>query len=255
MLKTWLAHPLTRNLDIDDPQTTHLRRQIIREKIFLRRIYEEWYGAIKADLPSGQGAILELGAGGGFMRDFIPGLIASELFHCPKIQAVADGLRLPFVAQSLRAIVMTNVFHHLPQPRLFLAEATRCVRSGGVIAMIEPWVTPWSRIIYNRLHHEPFDPDAAFWELAGSGPLSSANDALPWIIFARDRTRFEQEFSRWQIELVQPIMPFCYLVSGGLSMRGLAPGWTFGLWKRIENTLSRWNNQLAMFAHIVLRVN
>lgn len=30
-------------------------------------------------------------------------------------------------------IVMTNVLHHFPQPRLFFTEATRCVRSGGVI--------------------------------------------------------------------------------------------------------------------------
>ena len=51
MLKTWLAHPLTRGLDIDDPRTTHLRQQIIQEKSFLRQIYQEWYQAIVAALP------------------------------------------------------------------------------------------------------------------------------------------------------------------------------------------------------------
>ncbi len=29
--------------------------------------------------------------------------------------------------------------------------------------MIEPWVTPWSRIIYKYLHHEPFDPHETEW--------------------------------------------------------------------------------------------
>ena len=87
MLKTWLAHPLTRDLDIDDPRTTHLRRQIIQEKSFLRQIYQEWYQAIVAALPDGQGAVLELGAGAGFMRDFVPNLITSELFYCPNIKA------------------------------------------------------------------------------------------------------------------------------------------------------------------------
>ena len=253
MLKMWLAHPLTRGLEIDDPRTTHLRRRIIQEKIFLKRIYEEWYRAIVAVLPSGQRAVLELGAGGGFMSDFIPNLITSEFFYCPKIQAVMDGLRLPLMPQSLRAIVMTNVFHHLPQPRLFFAEATRCVRPGGVIAMIEPWVTPWSRFIYNRLHHEPFEPEAVAWELPSSGPLSGANDALPWIIFARDRLKFEQEFPQWQIEMIKPIMPFRYLLSGGVSLRSLSPGWTFRLWRHVENALGHWSNQLAMFAQIVLR--
>ena len=130
MFKTWLAHPLTKGLDIDDPTTTHLRLQIIQQKSFLRRIYEEWYRAIVAALPAGQGAVIELGAGGGFMRDFIPNLITSELFYCPSVQVLLSALRLPFATKSLRGIVMTNVLHHLPQPRLFFAEATRCVRPG-----------------------------------------------------------------------------------------------------------------------------
>ncbi len=253
MLKALLAHPLTKGLEIDDPQTTHLRQQIIQEKYFLRKIYEEWYQSIAASLPSGDGAVLELGAGAGFMRDFVPDLITSELFYCPDIRIVLSGLSLPFRARSLRGIVMTDVLHHLPQARLFFGEAARCVRSGGVVAMIEPWVSPWSRFVYTHLHHEPFQPETLSWELPTSGPLSGANDALPWIIFARDRLKFEQEFPHWRIELIKPIMPFRYLLSGGVSLRNLAPAWSFGSWKQIESALGRWNNQLAMFAQIVLR--
>ena len=253
MLKGLLAHPLTRGLDIDDPRTTHLRQQIIQQKEFLRQLYQEWYGLIAEALPSGKGAVLELGAGGGFMNEFIPGLITSETFHCPNISAVLDASHLPFAARSVRAIVMTDVLHHLPRPGLFFAEAGRCVRPGGVIAMIEPWVTPWSRFVYTRLHHEPFQPEASSWELPSTGPLTGASGALPWIIFARDRVKFEQEFPQWRIELIKPIMPFRYLLSGGVSLRGFAPGWSFGLWRQIENALGRWHNGLAMFAQIVLR--
>ena len=253
MLRTWLAHPLTRGLDIDDPRTTHLRQRIIQEKRFLRRIYQEWYQAIAAALPSGEGAVLELGAGAGFMKDLIPDLITSEIFYCPNIRAMLDASQLPFAAGSLRGIVMTDVLHHLPQPRLFLAEATRCVRSGGVVAMIEPWVTRWSRLVYTRLHHEPFEPAAPSWELSAGGPLSRANGAMPWIIFARDRLKFEQEFPHWRIELIEPMMPFRYLLSGGVSLRAFSPAWSFGLWHTIEKALGRWNNQTAMFAQIVLR--
>jgi SAM-dependent methyltransferase len=253
MLKTWLAHPLTRGVDIDDPRTTHLRLQIIQEKTFLRQIYEEWYRVIVAFLPSGRGAVLELGSGGGFMSDFVPALITSELFCCPNIRAVLDGSRLPFVDNSLRGILMTNVLHHLPQPRLFFSEATRCVRSGGVVAMIEPWVTAWSRLVYTGLHHEPFHPETPSWELPTSGPLSGANNALPWIIFARDRVMFEREFRHLRIELIKPIMPFRYLISGGVSLRSFVPGWSFGLWRHIENALDYRSDQLAMFAQIVLR--
>jgi hypothetical protein len=138
MLQRWPAHPLTRGLDIDDPRTTHLRLRIIQEKSFLRQIYQEWYRDIVAALPPGQGAVLELGARGGFMSEFVPDLITSELFYCPNIRVTLDGLRLPFLAKSLRGIVTTNVLHHLPQTRPLFAEATGCVRSGGVVAMIEP---------------------------------------------------------------------------------------------------------------------
>jgi len=114
-----MAHPLTRGLDIDDTRTTHLRLRIIQEKSFLRQIYQEWYRAIVAALPQDQGAVLELGTGGGFMSDFIPDLITSEIFYCPNIRAVLDGSRFTLVAESLRGIVMTDVLHHLPQPRHF----------------------------------------------------------------------------------------------------------------------------------------
>src|SRR6266404_3382326 len=119
MLKALLAHPLTKGLDIDDPQTTRLRRQIMQEKHFLRKIYEEWYQSIAAALPGGHGAVLELGSGAGFLKDFVPNLITSELFYCPDIRMVLSGLSLPFRARSLRGIVMTDVLHHLPQTRRF----------------------------------------------------------------------------------------------------------------------------------------
>ncbi len=125
MLKAWLAHPLTRGLDIDDPRTTLLRRQIIQEKSFLRQIYQEWYAAIAAALPAGEEPTLELGSGAGFLSDFIPGLITSEIFYCPGVRVVLDGARLPFADGALCGIVMTDVLHHLPQPRRFFTEAAR----------------------------------------------------------------------------------------------------------------------------------
>jgi SAM-dependent methyltransferase len=253
MLRRWLAHPLTRGLDIDDPRTTHLRRRVIREKSFLRQIYEEWYQSIAGSLPLGKGAVLELGSGAGFLDEFIPGLITSEIFECPGIAVVLDGLALPFADGALRAIVMTDVLHHLPQPQQFFSEAARCVRPGGAVVMIEPWVTPWSRLIYTWLHHEPFRPEAAEWEFPRGGPLSGANGALPWIVFERDRAKFEREFPEWQVNTIYPIMPFRYLVSGGVSLRSLMPGWAFGLWRGLEKALYPWMDKLAMFAQVVLR--
>jgi SAM-dependent methyltransferase len=253
MFRSLLAHPLTRGLDIDDPLTTQLRRKIIQEKSFLRQIYQEWYVAIAGTLPRRIGPVLELGSGAGFLKDVVPDLITSEVFYCSGINVVLNGQDLPFAAGTLRGIVMTDVFHHLPRSRRFFTEAARCVRPGGVVAMIEPWVTPWSRLIYSRVHHEPFNPEASEWEFPTRGPLSGANGALPYILFARDRAQFEREFPMWQIRMIKPMMPFCYLVSGGVSMRTLMPGWSFKWWRGLENLLWPFANNLAMFACIVLQ--
>jgi SAM-dependent methyltransferase len=253
MKRSWLAHPLTRGLDLDDPETTALRRRIIRSKPFLGKVYQEWYREIADSLPAGDGAIVELGAGAGFLADRIPNLTTSDLMLLPGIDIVADAQQLPFADRSLRAIVMINLLHHLHDPARFLERAARAVRPGGLLSMVEPWVSPWSRFVYGRLHHEPFDPTAAAWKRASGGPLSSANGALPWMIFHRDRRSFEQQLPHWKVERIRPMMPFRYLLSGGVSLRSLMPGWSFGPWKLFERLLEPAMPTLAMFAHIELR--
>ena len=160
LFKEWLAHPLTRGLALDDPRTTERRRAIIQTKPFLRHLYEDWYAALARAVPEGVEPVLEIGSGAGFLGEFIPGLITSEVFACPGISLVLDAKRLPFGTGALRGIVLTDVLHHIAHPRAFFAEAARCVRPGGVVAMIEPWITPWSRLIYRHLHFEPFQPAA-----------------------------------------------------------------------------------------------
>lgn len=130
VLSRWLQHPHTRDLELDDPRTTELRHRIVQEKKFLRRLYEEWYGLLVAHL-SGLDDILELGSGAGFLKDFIPSLITSDVFETPGVDRVVDARRLPFQDDSLDAIVMIDVFHHLPEVNLFFEEAKRCLRDGG----------------------------------------------------------------------------------------------------------------------------
>jgi hypothetical protein len=93
LLQTWLAHPLTANVDIDDPSAVDLRRRIIQEKPFLRRIYQEWYEQLAPTLTAWPGPILELGAGAGFLRDRLPGILTSDVFHHAGIDVVLESCR------------------------------------------------------------------------------------------------------------------------------------------------------------------
>jgi SAM-dependent methyltransferase len=253
LLRRLLAHPLTAKMCIDDPATTELRKQIILSKPFLRAIYDEWYGMLVAGLPAEGGEVLELGSGAGYCDRFIPRLITSEVFPCRAVRLVADAQRLPFRDRSLRAIVFTDVLHHIPDVRKFFSSASRCLCSGGKILMIEPWVTPWSRFVYTHFHHEPFCPEAREWEFPTTGPLSGANGALPWMVFVRDRDRFESEYPQLVIEQIRPFLPFRYLLSGGIGMRSLMPGCTHPLWLWFERILESHMAQLGMFAFISIR--
>ncbi len=255
LLKDLLGHPLTKGLDIDSRQLTERRKLILQDKPFLRKIYDTWYRKLIASKPDLNGVILELGSGAGFLDEYLPGLMTTEVFFCRGVKMVLDGQQLPFADASLAAVMMVDVFHHLPNVHQFFNEASRCVKTGGRICMIEPWNTRWSKWVFQRFHHEVFDPAAGNWEFVSSGPLSGANQALPWIVFKRDRIRFETEFPQWRIIKTEAFMPFVYLLSGGIATRNLMPGWSFGFWSGFERLLLFKPEKWAMFAHIVLERN
>lgn len=253
LISSWLANPLTKGLELDDPETTELRKRILLEKPFLRKVYQKWYSRIVDDLPQIEGAVLELGAGAGFLNEYIPDLITSDVLPIRGCKLSCNALNLPFADSSLRAIVMLNVLHHIANVDSFFNESKRCLKKNGKIIMVEPWLSPWSKFVYSKFHHEPFDPLAHTWELPPSGPLSGGNDALPWIIFDRDLKRFKCSHPSWIIQAIEPGFPLSYLLSGGISLRNLCPGWMYELIVGVEDLLpERYVEKTAMFAIIVL---
>ena len=247
-----LKHPLTRNLDIDDPKTTYIRKQLIRNKPFLRKIYEDWYGWIVSRIPHGEGRVLELDLGAGFLDRYFPDLITSEVFFCPFVNIILDGCSLPFAEGSLKAIVLVDVFRHIPDIEAFLREAARGLGKRGKVLMVEPWVTTWSCFVYTHLHHEPLNVSEQGWSFVGSGPLTSANSALPCIVFERDRMLFEEKNRQFVVDNIIIEKPFVYILSGGVSLRSLMPGFSYEFWKKLESLLKKWMDKLGMFAKIEL---
>ena len=250
-LKKKLAYPGSQHENVDDPSVTYARRKIIRSKRFLNSIYREWYSLQAAQLPAVSGSVLEIGSGAGFFDELYPAVISSEVFFCPFVKTILNGMTLPFPNVSLQAVVMTDVFHHIPDVKRFLREAVRTLTPGGRIIMIEPWVSGWSRWVMDHFHSEPMDIEMETWQFPSTGPLSGSNQALPWIVFERDRELFEKAFPDLEIVNIQPFMPFRYLLSGGVSSRAMAPAWFNGCLKQFEKLFKA--KKWAMFALIVIQ--
>jgi hypothetical protein len=107
LLRRLLAEPATAGLDLDAPSTTIAARALIQSKPFLRRVYDDWYARLSAELPS-SGAVLELGSGGGFLSKVLDNVIASDVQPLPYVDVVLDAGSLPFQSGTLRGIAMTN---------------------------------------------------------------------------------------------------------------------------------------------------
>jgi len=218
-------------------------------------MYEDYYAvfgeqtALLASLP---GKLLELGSGGGFLKERLSEVVTSEICEDPLVDRVVDAGHLPFGDRELKGIFMLNVLHHLPDPMAFFKEALRSLVSRGRVVMIEPYNSWLGRIVFKKAHHEPFDENASSWSVQGSGRLTGSNQALPWIIFSRDRTLFETHFPDLQIRVIQPHTVTRYLLSGGLSWREMAPSFTHSALKQLDLFLSRSPRIFPLFQTIIL---
>lgn len=249
-----LKLPETRYIsDLDHPSTTMMHAGIIQKKPFLRKLYIEFYRYFLSSIPDHNKfkVLVELGSGGGFIKEVIPDIITSDVLCLDSMDKCFSALDMPFGNNTVDAFFMIDVLHHINDSRAFFRELNRCLRPGGKVVMIEPANTVFSRFIYKNFHHERFDTSGG-WGFEETGPLSSANGAIPWIIFCRDRAQFEKEFPALKIRVLKPYTPFRYLISGGLSMRQLLPSFTYNMVKGIEFLLSPVNSYLGMFLKIEL---
>lgn len=213
--------------ELDLPETTIRHGEIIKAKPFLKKIYLDWYGSFKnrsVSLPDG--VLLEIGSGGGFLKEVVPNVYTSDILPLPTCDGCFSAEQMPFENESVSAIFMLNVFHHIPDSEKFLNEANRVLKKGGILYMIEPAHTPVSKFIYQHFHHEPFNPKGD-WFVRGGGPLSDSNQALPWIVFKRDVEIFKRKFPHLQINYTKLHTPFRYVLSGGLSKKQLVPDFLY----------------------------
>jgi len=238
------------DFDLDDPNASLAHRDIILKKPFLKRLYNDWYLIfIIKSKEIKNGKYLEIGSGGGFLKDVFPEVITSDILTLPNVDLIFTAEEIPFKENELASIVMLNVFHHIPKPHLFLKEAQRTLIKGGKIIMTEPANSSLARFIYKRFHHEPFD-EKGQREIKAGNPLSNSNQALPYIYFERDLDLFKKDFPLLKINSINYHSPFSYIISGGVSRSAMLPFFMYNFVKGIEWLFSPFFKQIGLFCTI-----
>lgn len=228
-------------------------RGIIRKKTFLNNIYVDSYRTfLKTNFP--KGPIVEIGSGGGFIKELIPGVVTSDVINGPGIDRVFSATKMPFEDNSVSAFLMIDVLHHIKDSEGAFKEMLRCLKRGGKVIMIEPYNSLWGGLIYKYIHPEKkgFNSKAG-WKIKGRGRMSDSNPALPWIIFVRDKKVFQKKFPNLKVVRVLPHTPFRYLISGGLTRWQFLPTAFYPLVANLEKKLSPLNKLLGMFVTIELK--
>lgn len=116
------------------------------------------YQFLRRNLAACKGRVLDVGAGEAPWRELLKDVeyvgvdveVAPEFGMRRKAEITYyDGNTLPFEDESFDYVLCTEVLEHVPEPRRFLADVNRVLRTSGSLVLTVPWSA--------RLHHTPHD--------------------------------------------------------------------------------------------------
>ena len=209
---------------MDQRQIAH--RGVWEKKETIRLLYRDFHRRLLDSCPAGR--VLDIGGGTAHIKDVRPDIVSTDILLFPGIDVVADAHRLPFPDESFMGVVMLDVLHHLERPIEFLEEASRVLKPGGRLAMIEPAMTTLARRFYDYFHAEPVDMDADPFADVAINPDRDpfdANQAIPTLLFATSaaRGRVEEVIPSLRVRSVKWLSLFAYPMSGGFQSWSLMP--------------------------------
>jgi len=210
---------------LDQRQVIH--HALWQKKNAVRLLYRDFHRQLLDACP--EGPVLDIGSGTAHIKEFRRDIVSTDILTFPGIDVVADAHRLPFADQTFAGVVMLDVLHHLERPIDFLKEASRVLRPGGCLAMMEPAMTTLARRFYDRFHAEPVDMRAdpfATVEINPDRDPFDANQAIPSLLFTTSaaRRRLEHTIPSFRVRSVDWQSLFAYPMSGGFQEWSLIPG-------------------------------
>lgn len=187
--------------------------------------------------------ILEIGSGTSPLSHFYPNVITSDIMRLDYLDHVLDCHEIHKFNEiqdgSIDIITLTNVLHHLRDPMEFLRNAVLKLNRGGKIIMTEPFFSFLSYPVFKYIHHEALDMNVEKPVLDDiEGPLRSANQALPYIIFCMNSKWREQLSEIYDIGNFSYYTSASYFITGGISRRFSIPEWLYKVFFKADDFLA-----------------
>jgi SAM-dependent methyltransferase len=232
---------------VPDPRQLE-RDRIWKEKPTLRLLYTDYHRRLIAACPDGP--LLDIGGGTAHVKNVRSDVLSIDILPFSGIDVVCDAHSLPFPDGKFAGIIMIDVLHHLEQPIVFLNEASRVLRRGGVLAMIEPGMSTIAYPFYHYLHQadmriDPFLPGPA----KSSRDPYDADQAIPTILFApANRPRLYEAVPELKVRQVDWLSLFAFPLSGGFKSWCLMPSQLAGALVKFEDKLPRSMREFLVFA-------
>lgn len=128
-------------------------------------LHPQWFSfrakeqARKSAVSFASGLFLDIGCGGGELRDRVAGScsryvgldypVTGHALYNARPDVFADASRLPFASSTFDCVALFDVLEHLRHPGEALIEIERVLKPGGVLLINVPYLYP--------LHDEPHD--------------------------------------------------------------------------------------------------
>ncbi len=214
----------------------HQRRRVWAGKPQIRLVYKRWIEKIKPWMPSG--SVVEVGSGSGHIKELLPDILLTDLATLPWIDQIVDCMNMPFDDESIDGILSIDLLHHAGDPHAFLREAARVLKPGGKAIFIEPYITPFSSLMYRTMHHEDvcltdYHRDSGKQSEPWEGNLGLAN-----LVFKRDLENWKELQPNLQIAHRELGSFIDFQIAAGFKPYAFAPHWLFKHLVRIDDWLS-----------------
>ena len=258
-IRTWLQEPRLIGVNPDSEEMLQIHSKVLYEKPMMKEVFSEFYDTcIQLDnkyFSQTKAKRVEIGAGVSFFKKKYPEIVSTDIKKAENLDMVVDAQNMPFENNSVRGIYGINCFHHFPNPNLFFNELDRVLEKGCGCVLIDPYYGTIAKRFYKKIFDtETFDMTQKEWVNESLGFMNGANQALSYIVFKRDKQKFEKMYPNLEIVVQKPLNNYMrYILSGGLNFRQILPSFFSPVIKFFEFLFIPLNSIFALHHIIVIR--